>query len=248
LNVCGDIHGQFYDLVDIFARCGSVPDENYLFLGDYVDRGNNSIETITYLLALKVRYADHIWLLRGNHETHDVSHKYGFYDEVMRRYQSEELWQRFNDVFMYLPIAAVISDSIFCVHGGLSPELDSLARIEKLVRPLVIPSRGLLSDLLWSDPEPGQNGWGKSERGTGQYTFGADIADAFLRANDLDLLCRAHQVVPDGYEFPFHPNETVLTVFSAPAYPGEDNNKGAVLKVDSALQCSFTIFDPPGAG
>jgi serine/threonine-protein phosphatase PP1 catalytic subunit len=243
-----DIHGQFYDLLAIFQRCGDVPATSYLFLGDYVDRGYNGIATITYLLALKVKVPGHIWLLRGNHETHEVSKLYGFFDECARRYQNDALWERFNDVFMYMPIAAVIADRIFCMHGGLSPELDSVDNICRIARPLAVPSRGMLSDLLWSDPDPAQERWGRSGRGTGQWTFGQEVAETFLDDNDFDLDCRAHQVAKNGYEFPFWPSQCVLTLFSAPGYSEEDLNNGAVMTVDKALQCSFTEFPPLGFG
>jgi serine/threonine-protein phosphatase PP1 catalytic subunit len=240
--VCGDIHGQFYDLLSFLKLGGPVPTHKYLFLGDYVDRGHNSIECFTLLLSLKVRYPGHIWLLRGNHETADISKLYGFYDECAARYRPE-LWERFTDVFLWLPIAAIISDRIFCVHGGLSPELHDLAQIEKIARPLAIPTRGLLSDLLWSDPDPEQAEWAKSTRGTA-FTYGETVVENFLRKNDFDLICRGHQVVSPGYDFPFAPNQSVLTVFSAPGmYDEYGHVKGAIMRVDEALQCSFSVHD-----
>ena len=116
ITVFGDIHGQFYDLLKFMKCCGKPPETNLLFLGDYVDRGRNSIETFAYLLAMKVKYPDHVWLLRGNHETRDISQLYGFWNECTERY-GPRLWERFVDVFSYLPLAAVISNRIFCVHG-----------------------------------------------------------------------------------------------------------------------------------
>jgi serine/threonine-protein phosphatase PP1 catalytic subunit len=221
---------------------GPIATQKYLFLGDYVDRGHNSIECFTLLLTLKIRYPAQIWLLRGNHETADLSKLYGFYDECVARYRSE-LWERFTDVFMWLPIAAIISDRIFCVHGGLSPELHDLSQIEKLTRPLAIAPRGLLSDLLWADPDPEQAEWAKSTRGT-SFTYGETVVENFLRKNDFDLICRGHQVVAPGYDFPFAPNQSVLTVFSAPGmYEEYGPVKGALMRVDEALQCSFTVHD-----
>jgi serine/threonine-protein phosphatase PP1 catalytic subunit len=142
---------------------------------------------------------------------------------------------------MWLPIAAIISDRIFCVHGGLSPDLHDLSQIERLARPLAVPAHGLLVDLLWSDPDPEQAELAKSTRGT-SFTYGETVVENFLRKNDFDLICRGHQVVPLGYDFPFAPNQSVLTVFSAPGiYEEHGIVKGAMLKVDDALQCSFSV-------
>ena len=244
LAVCGDVHGQFYDLLHFLRLGGPIPETNYLFLGDYVDRGDYSIETFTLLLALKIKYPDNIWLLRGNHETTDISRLYGFYTECALRYtQQDNIWYKFTEVFKWLPIAAVISERIFCVHGGLSPELRTLNDIKKLQRPLEVMETGLLTDLLWSDPSALHHGYQYSERGV-SYTYGPDVVDDFLKKNDFDLICRAHQVVDAGYEFPFYPNQSVLTVFSAPDYCKEFGNKAAMLNVDKSLKCTFTFIDP----
>jgi serine/threonine-protein phosphatase PP1 catalytic subunit len=244
LNIVGDIHGQFTDLMKFLDQGGPVESTTYLFLGDYVDRGPNSVETITILLCLKLLYPSNIYLLRGNHETPDISELYGFCEECMECYRNEELWDRFIEVFERLPLAAVISDRIFCVHGGLSQHLQELKQIEELSRPIVVPEKGLISDLLWADPEMSRRGYSASDRGT-SFTFGADVADAFLEKNDLDLICRAHQVVLDGFEFPFFPTQSVVTIFSAPDYLDEFGNKGAMLKIAEDLTCSFIFVDPP---
>ena len=242
-NVCGDIHGQFIDLMK-FLELGGDPSKNsYLFMGDYVDRGCNSVCTLTMLLALKCRYPKNIFLLRGNHETRDISQLYGFFEECLQFY-NQELWYRFNDVFCYLPIAAVISERIFCVHGGLSKDMTSLDMIKDLQRPLEIPEEGFITDLLWADPMPGIEGYVGSDRGT-SFTFGANVARDFLAHYDFDIICRAHQVVNNGYEFPFFPDKSVVTVFSAPNYCNEFGNKGAMLSINEKLECSFQIVDPP---
>ncbi|OHS92937.1 Serine/threonine protein phosphatase PP1 isozyme 3 [Tritrichomonas foetus] len=242
LTICGDVHGQFFDLLHFLKLGGPLPDTKYLFLGDYVDRGDNSVETFSLLLALKVKYPDKIWLLRGNHETFDISKLYGFLGECVIRY-SQDIWLQFTEVFKWLPIAAVISDRIFCVHGGLSPDLRTLNDIKRLQRPLEVPEQGLITDLLWSDPSAYHSGFKMSDRGA-SFTYGADVVNSFLKKNDFDLICRAHQVVDAGYEFPFHPNQTVLTVFSAPDYCKEFRNKAAMLNVDEGLKCTFTFIDP----
>jgi serine/threonine-protein phosphatase PP1 catalytic subunit len=150
------------------------------------------------------------------------------------------------EVFRFLPIAAVVSSRIFCVHGGLSQELKRLDQIARIQPVLDIPERGPLADLLWSDPGPEHGGFQESQRGTA-YTFGADAARKFLDDNDLDLICRGHQVVPNGFQFPFESDQCVLTVFSAPDYCEEFGNRGAMLKVASDLKCSFQFVDAPRA-
>lgn len=176
----------------LFEYGGFPPAANYLFLGDYVDRGKQSLETICLLLAYKIRYPDKVFLLRGNHEDAKINRIYGFYDECKRRFNIR-LWKIFTDCFNCLPIAAIIDHKIMCMHGGLSPELETLDQIKNIQRPTEIPDNGLLCDLLWSDPDPNVEGWGDSDRGV-SCTFGADIVAEFLERNDLDLICRAHQV------------------------------------------------------
>ena len=245
ISVIGDLHGQFYDLLQYLEKTGEPPKCKILFLGDYVDRGYNSIETFTLLLALKIKYPNYIWLLRGNHETPEISRLYGFYAECSSKYD-ESLWAKFNEVFKYLPLAAVISERIFCVHGGLSPRLRDLNQISSLQRPLSVPDSGLLCDLLWADPSADHRGFRESERGT-SFTFGDDVVDDFLEKNDFDLVCRAHQVVSQGFEFPYlgMNKQTLLTVFSAPDYCEEFGNRGAMLNVDKDLKCTFEFVDPP---
>ncbi|QPG72995.1 hypothetical protein FOA43_000299 [Brettanomyces nanus] len=152
VKIAGDIHGQFHDLLRIFKLCGFPPNANYLFLGDYVDRGKQSLETIILLLCLKIKFPENFFMLRGNHESAGITRMYGFYDECKRR-SSLKSWKMLVDVFNTLPVAATIAGRIFCVHGGLSPQLTDLNQIKKIQRPTDIPEEGLLSDLLWSDPQ-----------------------------------------------------------------------------------------------
>lgn len=327
IKICGDVHGQYNDLLRLFEYGGFPPVSNYLFLGDYVDRGCNSLETICLLFAYKVKYPFNFFLLRGNHESANINRVYGFYDECKKRY-NVKLWKTFTDCFNCLPVAAIIEDKIFCCHGGLSPELRSMDQIRRLKRPTDVPEMGLLCDLLWSDPDPepemdlfeydvdgppmysmqywpvthdngpvatstgndeelkncpdhvsklsenqdlvtavereevavngivdGEfpthplqrsvhmsfDGWGTNDRGV-SYTFGPAIVAKFLRRHDFDLICRAHQVVEDGYEF--FAGRKLVTVFSAPNYCGEFDNAAAMMEVDDNLLCSFKIFKP----
>ncbi|WAR18945.1 PP1B-like protein [Mya arenaria] len=181
LKICGDIHGQYTDLMRLFEYGGFPPESNYLFLGDYVDRGKQSLETICLLLAYKIKYPENFFLLRGNHE---------------------------------------------CAR--LSPDLQSMEQIRRIMRPTDVPDTGLLCDLLWSDPDKDVSGWGENDRGV-SFTFGGDVVNKFLNRHDLDLICRAHQLV---------------TLFSAPNYCGEFDNAGGMMSVDEALMCSFQILKP----
>ena len=191
--VSGDIHGQYSDLLRLFEYGGVPPHTNYLFLGDYVDRGKQSLETICLLLAFKIKYPENFFLLRGNHECASINRIYGFYDECKRRF-NVRLWKVFTDCFNCLPVAALIDDKILCMHGGLSPDLTNLDQIRNLTRPTAIPDSGLLCDLLWSDPGRDVKGWGMNDRGV-SFTFGPDKVSEFLTKHDLDLVCRAHQVI-----------------------------------------------------
>ncbi|KAH0785718.1 serine/threonine-protein phosphatase PP1-like [Histomonas meleagridis] len=240
--ICGDIHGQFEDLLRIFKTEGSPSDTQYLFLGDYVGRGLYSIQTISYLFSLKVKYPDKIFLLRGNHETDEISREDGFFQEFIDL-GIQKLWYSFTEVFRWIPLAAIIGGRIFCVHGGISPELKNCKQIEKIKRPLDIPIQGLAADIVWADPRATHDGWKESERGT-SVEFGADVVEDFLNENELDLLCRAHEMVMDGFEFPFGENKCCCTVFSAPNYCGSMKNAGAVMKVSNEMQVSVDYFEP----
>lgn len=188
----GDIHGQYSDLLRLFEYGGFPPNSNYLFLGDYVDRGKQSLETICLLLAYKIKYPDNFFILRGNHECASINRIYGFYDECKRRF-NVRLWKTFTDCFNCLPVAGIVDEKILCMHGGLSPDLTNLDQIRNLPRPSDVPDSGLLCDLLWADPDKDVKGWAMNDRGV-SHTFGTDKVSEFLMKNDMDLICRAHQV------------------------------------------------------
>ncbi|BGP57435.1 hypothetical protein JCM8202_001993 [Rhodotorula sphaerocarpa] len=240
VKIVGDVHGQYSDLIRLFEMCGFPPSANYLFLGDYVDRGKQSLETILLLLCYKVKYPENFFLLRGNHECANVTRVYGFYDECKRRCNIK-IWKTFVDVFNCLPIAAVVASKIFCVHGGLSPSLSSMDDIRRISRPTDVPDYGLLNDLLWSDPSDTALDWEDNERGV-SYCFGKSVIGAFLARYDFDLICRAHMVVEDGYEF--WNERTLVTIFSAPNYCGEFDNFGSVMSVSEDLLCAFELLKP----
>ncbi|KAG6405656.1 hypothetical protein SASPL_133248 [Salvia splendens] len=275
VTVCGDIHGQFYDLIELFRIGGNAPDTNYLFMGDYVAcedwrllielsdvlieemaglcfcsnfqanstmhyRGYYSVETVTLLVALKVRYRDRITILRGNHESRQITQVYGFYDECLRKYGNANVWKSFTDLFDYLPLTALIESQVFCLHGGLSPSLDTLDNIRALDRIQEVPHEGPMCDLLWSDPDD-RCGWGISPRGAG-YTFGQDIAAQFNHTNGLTLISRAHQLVMEGFNWCQEKN--VVTVFSAPNYCYRCGNMAAILEIGENMEQNFLQFDP----
>jgi serine/threonine-protein phosphatase 4 catalytic subunit len=239
VTICGDIHGQFYDLKELFKHGDDCPETNYLFLGDFVDRGFYSVETFLLLLALKVRYSNRVTLIRGNHESRQITQVYGFYDECLRKYGSVNVWRYCTEIFDYLSLSAIISDTIFCVHGGLGPTIATLDEIRGIDRKQEVPHDGPMCDLLWSDPEDIEE-WGVSPRGAG-YLFGADVVKRWNEMNNLTCIARAHQLVMEGYKYMF--NEALVTVWSAPNYCYRCGNVAAILELDENLQRSFKIFE-----
>ncbi|KAI5917775.1 Metallo-dependent phosphatase [Camillea tinctor] len=317
VTICGDIHGQFHDLMELFRVGGDPPDTNYLFMGDFVDRGFYSLESFLLLLCLKVRYPDRMTLIRGNHESRQITTVYGFYDECLRKYGSANVWRYCCDIFDYLALGAIVlgasntltppndstpnedyieqeieievcnadgdimsrftrrnsdhssgseqqrspingtgaktgppgsgasgssggtignpTGAVLCVHGGLSPLIDTVDKIRLLDRKQEVPHEGAMCDLLWSDPDE-IDGWGLSPRGAG-FLFGADIVKVFNHRNDLSLIARAHQLVMEGFKEMF--DASIVTVWSAPNYCYRCGNVAAVLELSE---------DPSGEG
>eukprot|EP00127_Corallochytrium_limacisporum_P005222 Clim_evm39s201 gene=Clim_evmTU39s201 len=240
VTICGDIHGQFYDLKALFETGGKVPDTKYIFMGDYVDRGHFSLETWTYLLALKAKWPDRIILLRGNHESRQITQAYGFYDECQTKYGNANAWKYCTQVFDYLTIAAIIDGEVLCVHGGLSPDVPTLDQIRTIERDREIPHTGAFCDLMWSDPGDIET-WSVSPRGAG-WLFGSKVTSEFAHFNRLSLICRAHQLVQEGYKYMF-PDENLVTVWSAPNYCYRCGNVASILAIDAQLGREFKIFD-----
>jgi len=239
VTICGDIHGQIYDLFELLKIGGHPPYTNYLFMGDYVDRGYHSVETLCYLLCLKIRYPDRVWLLRGNHESRQITQVYGFFDECVRKFGTSTVWRMFTDLFDYLPISAVVNNDTFCCHGGLSPSFDTIDQLKAVDRRVEVPHEGIMCDVLWSDPDE-MNGWGQSPRGAG-FTFGSDITEAFNKRNGLKMICRAHQLVNEGFNW--NHDKSCVTIFSAPNYCYRCGNLASLMEMDEKGGYEFTQFE-----
>lgn len=228
LVVVGDLHGNLHDLIRIFKYCGTPEYTKYLFLGDYVDRGQYSTETILYLLLLLIAYPTNVTLLRGNHELPEVNAIYGFKNEIITTYGDECLWTELNCVFEFMPIAAVLDKKSFCVHGGIASGFMSLGQLTVIPKPLNPDNMTLLvTRLLWSDPCKSVHNFGDNERGHGQV-FGDIAINNFLEATGLQLIIRAHQCVQRGIQY--FDKKNCITLFSSSGYAG--NNTGAVMFIN----------------
>lgn len=243
VTIVGDIHGQFYDMIEMFRVGGDPPETSYLFMGDYVDRGYFSVETLLLLFAYKVRYPKRVSLIRGNHETRQITQVYGFYDECMRKFGGSDIWRLCTSAFDCLSLAAIVgsgnSNARFAVHAGLTPSCDTIDEINAIDRICEVPHEGAMCDLLWSDPEDIQGGWGISPRGAG-YIFGSDVVKQFNRTNGIKQITRSHQLVMSGYREMF--DGGLVTVWSAPNYCYRCGNAGAILELDDSMNATFTTY------
>ncbi|KAJ4968784.1 hypothetical protein NE237_015485 [Protea cynaroides] len=254
VKVFGDLHGQFGDLMRLFdeygfpSTAGDITYIDYLFLGDYVDRGQHSLETITLLLALKIEYPENIHLIRGNHEAADINALFGFRIECVERMGENDgiwAWTRFNQLFNFLPLAALIEKKIICMHGGIGRSIHTVEQIEKLERPITMDAGSIiLMDLLWSDPTENDSieGLRPNARGPGLVTFGPDRVMDFCKKNKLQLIIRAHECVMDGFER--FAQGHLITLFSATNYCGTANNAGAILVVGRGLVVVPKLIHP----
>lgn len=211
--IVGDIHGNIRELVRAFIINGKPPQTKYVFLGDYVDRNEFSVEVLTLLFSLFCLYPDDIILLRGNHECRSTNANYGFKQQVMNCYNNEDLWESFNQVFDYLPVAAIVNNSYFCVHGGISPSITSVKKLELIRLPLDLdsnPNNNHIKEMLWADPSQNVTCFGKGFRGQ-SITYGNFAVFDFLQNNNLQTLIRGHEKV-DGFKEEFQGH--CVTVYS----------------------------------
>lgn len=242
VRICGDIHGQFPDLIRLFTQGGFPPDSNYLFLGDYVDRGSYSLETFLLCLAYKARYPNNFIMLRGNHELPHINEKYGFKEEICSRKGEFPIiiYDEICKMMNVMPMTGLVGGRILCMHGGISPHLKSMDDLRKLRSPFCVEDDSLENDIMWADPAK-VTGWQPSPRGA-SVCFGEDIVHDICKRLDIDLIVRGHQCVQDGYEF--FANKRLVTVFSAPHYMGQFTNRAAMCKVSAGLQVSFEVLIP----
>ncbi|XP_065894493.1 serine/threonine-protein phosphatase 5-like [Dysidea avara] len=239
-TVCGDIHGQFYDLLNIFELNGVPSQDNpYLFNGDFVDRGSFSFEVILVLFGYKVLYPQHFYMARGNHESINMNQMYGFEGETKAKYSSH-MFELFTEIFNWLPLAHCINEKVLVMHGGLfsrdDVKLDEIRKIDRFRQP---SDEGLMCELLWSDPQP-MNGRSPSKRGVGIH-FGPDVTEQFCSLNKLEFIIRSHEVKDNGYEVSH--NGKCITVFSAPNYCDQMGNKGAFITLTNDLKPKFTTYE-----
>ncbi|KAJ0982634.1 hypothetical protein J5N97_010889 [Dioscorea zingiberensis] len=254
VKIFGDLHGQFGDLMRLFdeygapSTAGDIAYIDYLFLGDYVDRGQHSLETISLLLALKVEHPHNVHLIRGNHEAADINALFGFRIECIERMGERDgiwAWHRINRLFNWLPLAALIEKKIICMHGGIGRSINHVEQIENLQRPITMEAGSVvLMDLLWSDPTENDSveGLRPNARGPGLVTFGPDRVMEFCNNNDLQLIVRAHECVMDGFER--FAQGHLITLFSATNYCGTANNAGAILVLGRDLVVVPKLIHP----
>ncbi|KAB8364853.1 hypothetical protein FH972_024715 [Carpinus fangiana] len=228
--------------------------QNFIFLGDFVDRGYFSLETFTLLMCLKAKFPDRVTLVRGNHESRQITQVYGFYEECQQKYGNASVWKSCCQVFDFLALAAIVDGKVLCVHGGLSPEIRTLDQVRVVARAQEIPHEGAFCDLVWSDPEEVDT-WAISPRGAG-WLFGDKVSSEFNHVNGLNLIARAHQLVNEGYKYHFQ-DKDVVTVWSAPNYCYRCGNVASIMNVGEDLEPQFKIFSavpdhrravPPGRG
>ncbi len=241
ITICGCINAHFDELKDIFKICGEASNTQYLFLGDYVDKGWNGLSVVLLLMVLLVKYPSNIYLLRGNHDSRMMSEPYGFYSECIKKYskpdEGKHIFEKINELFDLFQLAAVVDNKIFCVHGGLSPKIKKIEEINKIDRKLEIPREGIITDLIWSDPSEEIMEYSPSPKGAGQFYGEKAVNDFIKENNNISIIIRSHTLVMEGYQYQF--NNKLLTIFSAPLYAGRIENIGAVLKIDENQNYNF---------
>lgn len=236
ITIVGDLHGNLKDLLHIFQTAGTPPERKFLFLGDYVDRGPQSVEVLLLLFSLKVLYPNHIFLLRGNHEVIDFAEPTDFMNEVKKKLFSSAMIL-ISEVFDEMPLAALIDNKIWCIHGGLSQGYTKISAIQAIKRPFRTPDNGYLADLLWSDPCQTVQEWGPNTQRGNTVVWGSKAAKKFMEDNKLSYIIRAHQAVFEGFKYAFPPDKSVVTLYSSTFSTNGNANKAAY--------CSITPGNPP---
>lgn len=226
-------------MLELLKHGGECPHTRYIFMGDFVDRGHHSVETLQLLLLLKARYPDCVTLLRGNHESRQVTRVYGFYEEVIRKYGNANVWKYCTDVFDFFALSAIVDGRIYAVHGGLSPDISTIDQVRMVERKQEIPHQGSFCDLVWSDPEDIET-WKVSPRGAG-WLFGSKVTQQFNLINRIELITRAHQLVQEGFKYMF-PEKNLITVWSAPNYCYRCGNVASILVFDEHLDRQIKLF------
>lgn len=242
LIIVGGLFAHFYDLLSIFETYGYPPIQKYLFLGDIIGKGKENIETITLLLCLKVQYPSCVFFIRGYHELSFVNQSDGFKTEVLKRYD-QELYDDFNKLFSYFPLAAVIGSKILCINSGISNEIMSVDQISVNVRPCQITKQSPIFHFLSSIPDPSIDRWSDPQE-PGNLRFGLTSLKEFLASTRLQMIIRSHDIVEEGYEFPFNGDESLLTLSSMPSYKNKDEKNGCILEMDITLKILFKTVRP----
>ncbi|KAF1756937.1 hypothetical protein GCK72_013392 [Caenorhabditis remanei] len=241
--VFGDIHGQLSDLLEFVKQVGRPPDFQYLLLGDYVDRGDKSLETVVWLFCMKILFPKKVHLLRGNHEVRRVNALYGFKEELVRK-RNDHMWKVFNDVFAELPICASINRKILCMHGGISTEIKSWLTLSEMSKSRFHKDceNGIVVQMLWADPNRNEDKCRFNRPRGISNLFGQTAIEELCTALDIDLVIRAHELKDNGYAFEF--DNQLLTVFSAPYYSGCNSNSGSVVTISRSLKLRIVTLKP----
>ncbi|EAX98729.1 Ser/Thr protein phosphatase, putative [Trichomonas vaginalis G3] len=239
IMIVGDLHGNFFDLLRIIKNQGAPPFTRYLFLGDIVDRGEFSLETLTLIYLMKLKYPNDIFIIRGNHEASNICSRYGFKNEIQKKYNSQALFEKFIEVFDYTPMGALINSSILCVHGGIGPQFTSLKQISNIKRPFSrVHKNSVAMDLLWSDPFQEATQYEKNLRGFGNL-FGKKHLIDFETENKLSLVIRGHELATHGINYSF--DGKIVTVFSSSNYCRASNDCGVLFISDNGNIEAFTF-------
>lgn len=239
--IVGDLHGHILDLLRILQQHGLPGSTQYLFLGDYVDRGDFGLETITLILVMKILFPKSVHVIRGNHEFEKLCSTYGFKNEILDVYDSEYIFEEFMDVFDTLPFAAIVDNEKLCLHGGIGPNFRSADQLYQVRRPVSEFCCDVLKSAVWSDPYDQRESYVRSPRGVG-YRFNESSLNSFLERSGMKCLIRGHECVMEGVKPEFRAR--AITVFSASNYCGRYMNMSGVLCTSLSGEIRVVINQP----